>query len=199
MEREKLIFLIGFWTAILVTILNIGSTLLPLLSQGNFSSFILGFPVAILFVVMMVAVHYYASEEKRIFSLIGISFSIACATLLGFNYYFMMCLGRLGELPALLNLANPNSIIWVIEILGYGFMGLSTLFAAFVFGKGKLSNIVKWLFIVHGILGIGGIAGYALEWNMTLLLGGLIFWDILFPIMTLSLAILFKKELKSNN
>jgi len=199
MEKQKAILLMGFWFALLVTLLNIGSTLLPLLTKGGFSSFILGFPVAILFVIMLVSVHYYAPEEKRIFSLIGVAFSIACVALLGFNYYFMMCSSRLGELPALLNLTNPNSIIWVVEILGYGFMGLSTLFAAFVFGRGKLAKTVKWLFIVHGILGIGGMVGYALEWNMTILLGGLIFWDILFPLMTLCLAILFKKELKSND
>ena len=32
-------------------------------------------------------------------------------------------------------------------------MGLSTLFATPVFGKGKIEGLVRWLFVASGILG----------------------------------------------
>jgi hypothetical protein len=52
---------------------------------------------------------------------------------------------------------NPQSIMWVIEALGYGFMGLSTLFASWSFRRSKLEQAVRWLFMVNGVLGSGAI------------------------------------------
>ena len=92
------------------------------------------------------------------------------------------------------DMTDPNSIMWVIEVLGYGFMGLSTLSAAWVFRTGTLENLVRWLFVLNGILGLGGMIGYALHWSMSLLLGGLIAWDIVMPLSTILLAILFRKR-----
>ena len=88
---------------------------------------------------------------------------------------------------------NPQSIMWVIEVLGYAFMGLATFFAAWVFNSGRLENAVRWLFITNGVLGIGGMIGYALGWSMDILLGGLVVWDIIMPISSILLAIIFKR------
>ena len=84
--------------------------------------------------------------------------------------------------------------MWVIEVLGYGFMGLATLSAAWVFNAKTIEKIIKWLFVVNGGLGLGGMLGYALGWNMKLLLAGLIGWDLIMPLSTILLSVVFWKE-----
>jgi hypothetical protein len=88
-------------------------------------------------------------------------------------------------------------MMWVIEVLGYFFMGLSTLFAAPVFGSGKVENLARWLFVTNGILGILTPIAYALSLPMAILLGGLIIWDIVMPLSTASLAILFRRTMNT--
>jgi len=83
-------------------------------------------------------------------------------------------------------------MMWVIEVLGYFFMGLSTLFAAPVFGSGRIESMIRWLFVANGILGILTPIGYALNLPIEILLGGLIVWDIVMPISTALLAYLFR-------
>jgi hypothetical protein len=90
------------------------------------------------------------------------------------------------------DMTNMHSMMWVIEILGYFFMGLATLFAAPVFGSSKAERLVKWLFVVNGILGILTPLGYVLL-PIEVLFGGLIVWDIIIPIATASLAYLFRR------
>ena len=84
-------------------------------------------------------------------------------------------------------------MMWVIEVLGYFFMGLSTLFAAPVFESGRIESLIKLLFVANGILGILTPIAYVLNWPIQILLGGLIVWDIVMPISTALLAILFKR------
>ncbi len=73
-------------------------------------------------------------------------------------------------------------------------MGLSTLFAAPIFALGKLEKAIRWLFITNGALGIGGLVGYALNLSLSLLLGGLIIWDIVMPLSTALIAYRFKNK-----
>ena len=88
---ERLASRIGFWSAVLVTVFNVGSTLTGALSGLGLGlqGFMLGFPVVVLFVVLMAAVHYYAPEEKGILGLLGMAFAVVCATMLSINYYFL--------------------------------------------------------------------------------------------------------------
>jgi len=83
--------------------------------------------------------------------------------------------------------------MWVIEVLGYGFMGLSTLSVAWIFTAGIIEETIKWLFVANGALGVGGMLGYALGLDMNILLGGLIVWDIIMPLSTILLSIVFWK------
>jgi hypothetical protein len=142
----------------------------------------------------MVSVHCYASDERKVFSLVGLSFAIIYATLIGVNYFIQLTFVRQSTFDvSVFDMTNNQSMMWVIEVLGYFFMGLSTLFAAPVFGKGKIEGLVRWLFVVNGILGILTPIAYALSLPMEILLGGLIVWDIVMPLATASLAYLFRR------
>jgi glucan phosphoethanolaminetransferase (alkaline phosphatase superfamily) len=186
---KSLVGRVGFWSAILITVFNVGSTIARFVSL-NMLSMTLGFLVASTFVVVMASVHY-AYDEKKIFSQLGVAFAIVCAVLLSINYYLQLTVVRWNVLP-MLAIENPYSVMWAIEVLGYGFMGLATLFAAAVFSPRKLEDSIRWLFVANGVLGIGGVIGYALVNPMTLF-AGLVIWDIVFPLMTAFLAVLFKR------
>ena len=190
---NKLTSKLGFWSATLITVLNVVSSVARLISFQTLSM-ALGFLVAILFVVLMTSVHYYAPDDKKILTLLGVAFSILCASLLGINYYMQLTVVRWNSLP-LLAISNPHSIMWAIEVLGYGFMGLATLFPALIFSKRKLELGIRWLFIANAILGIGGVIGLVVIDNPMNLFAGLLVWDVVFPLMTLLLSVFFKHKL----
>ena len=181
----------GFWAAIIATVLLIfsGITASTALKIPSLVSGILLIPA---FVLLMACIHESAPAGKKVFSRLGLLFSLGYAVLISFNYYMELTLVAKGLYTDAFAMDNPQSIMWVIEVLGYGFMGFSTLFASWSFGKGKLEQAVRWLFTVNGVLGIGGMIGFALGLSMSILFGGLIVWDVVMPAATVLLAITFR-------
>lgn len=47
---------------------------------------VIGFLLTSSFLVVMACIHCYASNERKVFSLVGLSFAIVCATLISVNY-----------------------------------------------------------------------------------------------------------------
>jgi hypothetical protein len=181
----------GFWAAVVASVLVVfsGITASTALKIPSLLSGILLIPS---FVLLMACIHGYVPAERKVFSQLGLLFSLGYAVLISFNYYMQLTLVAKGLYSDVFAMDNPQSIMWVIEVLGYGFMGLSTLFASWSLGSSKVEQAVRWLFIVNGILGIGGMIGFALGLSMGILLGGLIVWDIVMPASTILLAIMFR-------
>jgi hypothetical protein len=48
-------------------------------------------------------------------------------------------------------MANPGSLAWALEMYGWGGIGLSFIFMAFIFDKGTYEKPLKILFIANGI------------------------------------------------
>jgi len=190
---KRYVHQLGFWSAIVATILVAIAGITATASIQPFAT-VVGFLLTLSFLVVMACIHFYASDEKKVFSLVGLSFAIIYATLISVNYFIQLTFVRQGTFDvSIFDMTNTHSMMWVIEVLGYFFMGLSTLFAAPVFGKGKVESLVKWLFVANGILGILTPIAYALSLPMEILLGGLIVWDIVMPLATASLAYLFRQ------
>jgi len=184
---------LGFWSATTATLLVVVAGITATASIQPFAT-VVGFLLTLSFLVVMACIHSYASEERKVFSLVGLSFAIIYATLISVNYFIQLTFVRQTTFDAsVFDMTNNQSMMWVIEVLGYFFMGLSTLFAAPVFGSGRVESLVKWLFVANGILGILTPIGYALNLPIQVLLGGLIIWDILMPISTALLAYFFRQ------
>ena len=184
--------LFGFWAAVVFTVAVIFSGITAT-AAWKIPSLISGLILVPVFTVLMVCIHDYARTERKSFSRLGLLFTVGYAVLISFNYFMQLTLVRQGLYTTPFAMDNSQSVMWVIEVLGYGFMGLATFFAAWVFNKGRMEKAVRWLFITNGVLGIGGMVGYALSLSMDILLGGLIVWDIVMPISSILLAILFKR------
>ena len=193
-QMEKMyVYRLGFWSAIVATILVAiaGSTATASIQP---LATLVGFLLTLSFLVVMACIHSYASDEKKVFSLAGLSFGIVYATLISVNYFIQLTIVRSGafDLP-IFDMTNTDSMMWVIEILGYFFLGLAMLSAAPVFGSSKVERLVKWLFALNGILGILTPLYYTYVFPIEVAFWGLIVWDVLTPIAAASLAYLFKQ------
>jgi hypothetical protein len=186
---------LGFWSAVVATVVVIFSGITATTAM-KIPAFLSGIILVPAFTVLMACVHDYARTDRRIFSRLGMLFTVGYAVLISFNYFMQLTLVRQNLYTTPFAMDNPQSVMWVIEVLGYGFMGLATLFASWVFDSGMLQKAIRWLFITNGVLGIGGMIGYALGLSMNILLGGLVVWDIVMPVSTILLAILFRRRIK---
>jgi hypothetical protein len=203
---------LGFWSAavlaVLVALIDAGmilSTLLfPMTSitsieayASSFSSvqmlpFIPSLILAPVFVILMLSIHHYAPESKKLLSQLGFSFALICAAILSIHYYIQLTVVQQGllnnELAGLWQFAtpNPHSLFWTFAALGYGFMGIALICAAPVFSE-KSDRAIKWLFVANGVIGIAFLIGNALGIFMVNIFASFI-WGVLFPIAAILLA-----------
>ena len=185
---------IGFWSAILVTIFLAISGVTSSASIYMVSN-ISGFILTSIFLIVVTCIYYSAPEDKKILGQIGLSFAIIYATMISINYFIQLTFVQFGAFNTdIFSMKDPQSMMMTIEVLGYFFMGISTLFIAPIFQSGRLEKSIRWLFVFNGILGIGGAVGFALNLDWRILIGGLIIWTIVMPVTTALLAYWFKIE-----
>lgn len=190
---NTLVSRIGFWSAILVTIFLAISGVTSSASIYLISN-ISGFILTSIFLIVILCIYSIAPEDKKILGHIGLSFAIIYATMISVNYFIQLTFVQFGAFNAdVFSIKNPQSMMMTIEVLGYFFMGLSTLFIAPIFQSGKLEKAIRLLFVFNGVLGIGGAIGFALNLDWRILIGGLLVWTIVMPITTALLAYWFKR------
>jgi len=148
------------------------------------------------FALLMLCVHYYAPESKKIWSHAGIIFAVVYTVMVSINYYVQLTLVvphlMRGEVESIRPfLFTPfDSFIYSVDVLGYSFMSLSTLFAAFAFTETGLERTARRFLIANGLLIpflMLQIYYHPLIWPASL-------WAITFPGATISLAMLFKRN-----
>jgi hypothetical protein len=111
------------------------------------------------FVALVVSIHTYAAQDKKIYSRIGLSFALIAAGILLSDYFIQFSVVPISLMDqetdgiTLLTQYNPHGIFIVLEELGYLLMSLSLLFLAPVFtNKGHLASVVRWVFIAGFVL-----------------------------------------------
>ena len=215
---NKTVNRIGFWSAILTTVWAIwfivafGYYMSSLPSEWpGIEAFAASFEpipyiawvipcllLALTFPVMMSCIYCYASDNKRIWSLIGLVFAVMYGAVLAANYWVLLTVVRESLLSGYTEglewfvIGSPHSITNTIEGIGYGFMGLAAIFVSQVFGGNRLRIWLQRLFIVNGVAGIAGVILGGLG-IMTATMVSLALWCLTFPVATAMLAILFKR------
>jgi len=165
MKNSKITLKIGFWSSLGTTLFAI-IYIVPQLIIGidmpeskNDLFWILtpSMFLALSFLIMMVSVHYYASEDKRLWSQIGMLLAVAYFVFVNIVYFTVLTV----TLPHTLNGDSasvellryvPKSFLTGIDALGYTSMSLATLFAAPVFFGSKLKKWIRIFFIANGII-----------------------------------------------
>lgn len=143
-----------------------------------------------LIVTLMGAVCVYASEKRKVFGVIALSFSIIMASLTSTVHFFTLTAGRQTGFTVL----EWPSALYAIELLAWDvFLGLCLLSAAYVFPGSGIRAKVRWCLLISGSLCLLGAIGPILG-DMLLQRVGILGYGIGLPISSLVLAWFFRRE-----
>ena len=210
---------VGFWSAVLATVFSITYCIAQIAewlgwlgSAGGAESsstplglIILLTPSLFLgssFLVLVVSIHQLSSSDRKIWSQSALVFATVYTVLISINYYVQLAwvtprlaAGRIAGMEQFL-FVPFDSFLYAVDILGYSFMSLATLFAAMVFTGRGIERFARWFLLANGLL----LPFIALQmyWHWLLWIAAL--WAITFPGSTWSLAILFRRmEITADN
>ena len=203
---------VGFWSALLATVFSLvyvvaqlaewagwlGSAGGPEAASTPFGLFILLTPSLLLgsaFLVLVVSIHQLAAHDRKVWSHAAVAFATMYAALISIVYFVQLTLvapriaeGRVAGIEAFL-FVPFDSFLYAVDILGYSFMSMATLFAAQVFtGKG-IERVARFWLTANGLL----LPFLALQMYFHPLIWIASLWAITFPASTWSLAILFRR------
>jgi hypothetical protein len=147
-------------------------------------------------IALMVALHAWASQKTKAFSLMALVFTGLLAGLTSSVHFVILTVSRqaafvgLSWLPLFLSFKWP-SIAYALDILAWDvFFPLSVLSAAPLFSGSRLARSIRALMIVSGVLALGGLSG-AIVGDMRLRNIGIAGYAAVFPVAALLMAILF--------
>ena len=215
MASQATPYKIGFWAAVLASTFSIAYDIgqlaewSGLMGSGGgperdstwYGLVVLLVPslfLGISFVVLMGSVHRHASPERKIWSQTGLTFAIMYGTLICMNYFVQLTLVA----PALYRGNVPdyvrpflfhvfNSFTYSVDLLGYSFMSLSTLFAAFVFTGSGIERAARCFLTANGVI----VPFIALQTFYHPMIWVASLWGVTLPGSTIALALLFRRKL----
>jgi hypothetical protein len=216
MEGSRHVYSLGFWSAVFASVFSVAYDIgqiaewLGLMGSGGgpendstwYGLVVLLVPslfLGVAFVLLMGSVHRQAPVDRGIWSQSALVFATMYGTLICMNYFVQLTLvapalyrGDVSESvrPFLFNVFN--SFTYSVDLLGYSFMSLSTLFAAFVFMGTGLEKTVRWFLFANGLI----MPFIALQTFYHPLIWGATLWAVTLPGATISLAVLFRRKLR---
>lgn len=203
---------LGFWSAALATVFSLtyvvgqlaewlgwlGSAGGPESGSTPLGLVVLLTPSLLLgstFLVMMVSVHQLAPPDRAVWSHAAVAFATAYAVLISTVYFVQLTLvaprlarGEVAGIEPFL-FVPFDSFLYAVDILGYTFMSVSTLFAARIFTGGGLERRARWFLTANGLL----IPFLALQMYFHPLIWIAALWAITFPGATWTLALIFRR------
>jgi hypothetical protein len=203
---------VGFWSAVLATLFSItydvaqiaewlgllGSQGGPESSSTSLGLFVLLTPSLLLgpsFLLLMVSIHDLSPPSRRVWSRAAIAFAIVYTVLISINYYVQLAWVAPRLVQGQTQGIEPflfvpfDSFLYSVDILGYSFMSLATLFAARVFPGRGLNRIVRSFLTANGLLLPFLLFQMYVHWLIWIAA----LWAVTFPGSTWSLAILFRR------
>lgn len=219
-KLNKRVNRIGFWAAVFTAILAAAFITMGMFGSSSWDTFpgminyiwttikaidyalfIPAFLLAPVFVVLMACIHYYASVDKKIYSLIGLAFALIYTTIITTDYFVLWTVilpsTIMGETAglSLFSLYNPHGIFVSLESIAYMMMSLALLFIAPVFQGSRIERALKWIFIAGFVLGIGSLVGVLLM-NYDIVMYEIAIITLYCPVLIISgilLSIMFRR------
>jgi hypothetical protein len=203
---------VGFWSAVLATVFSLTYIIGQLAEWGGLMgsgggaenpSTPLGIIVLLTpslflgssFLVLTLSIHELSAPDRKIWSHTAVAFATVYTVLISINYFVQLTWvaprlvsGRTEGIEPFLFLPF-DSFLYAVDILGYSFMSVATLFAAPVFAGNGLNRVVRWFLILNGLL----LPFIALQMYFHPLIWIAALWAVTFPGSTLSLAVLFRR------
>jgi hypothetical protein len=211
---------LGFWTALSVAFLNLWFYIAfipeqPILTTPwsglavyaqtfrptTFLAWVVpAFLLAPAQLTMIFCLHFKTVQEKHFWSLFALVFIGVYAAILAPLYYIQMTVVRdqliTGPTDDLLlwlyTYHYPYNIPGALEATGYSFLSAAFLFAAGVFGSGRLQRWLHWTFIGVGISGLPLFIDPLIRLPFVLLVVDGLIYGVLGILAPVLLAIFFK-------
>lgn len=203
---------VGFWSAVLCALFSLAYVVGQLFewagllgSAGGPESTSTPFGIAVLltpslllgpsFLVLMVSLHHHAEEERKVWSHAGVAFATVYAVLTGMVYFAQLTV--VGPRLARGDIAGMemfvfvpfDSFLYAVDILGYTFMSMATLFAAFALPGVGSERTARRFLIANGLL--IPFLTFQMVWHSLIWVAAL--WAITFPGAMAALALMFRR------
>ena len=161
----RAVYRVGFWSSLTATAMVAGFALSLIIGlllpsyAADAMSYVTCLILPASFVAMMVSIHHITPAEKRVWSQLGLSFSIIYAVMCSIVYYIQLVVVRTNSLRispdamALLTF-TPGSAMFAVDMLGYAFLTLATLVTSPVFGDSLGEKWLERLFFIHGLFAL---------------------------------------------
>lgn len=148
------------------------------------------------FVVLSASMHRHVPPERRLWTQVGYGFAIAYLVLTGMTYFVQLTLvgprlGR-GDVAGLepFLFVPFESFLYAVDLLGYSFMSMATLFSALAFERtGREGTARRFMLANAGIMPFLVLQMY---WPAAIWVASL--WALTFPGAAISLARVFRRR-----
>lgn len=182
----------------------LGSAGGPESASTNFGLVLLLTPSLLLgasFLATMVAVYGITPAKTRVHGLLAVQFATVYAVLTGMVYYVQLTLvaprmaeGRTSDIQPFL-FVPFDSFFYSVDLLGYSFMSLSTLFAGLALRGPGIRRWARLFLIANGCL----LPFLALQIYFHVLIWPASLWVVSFPAAMVSLFLVFLRDLSDTN
>lgn len=168
------------------------------------ATFFCGYFLVIGSLFTFIALYLTSNETHKMWALSGLAINVVFTALVFLNYIIQTTYipylstnnpPETSSVLAVFSMANPGSLAWALEMYGWGGIGLSFVFMAFIFENNKLQQTLKILFLVNGISSC--ISAIITSVNMNWLFSpagfaALIIWNLLVLVIDIFLLKYFK-------
>lgn len=107
------------------------------------------------FLIAVLALHYLSADDRKFWSHGALLFALLYVVYVVLMYVVQLAtvipFPEQEETNKVL-LVKPHSLFWTIDALGYICMGLSTLFAAFVFKNNRREKLLMQFMVANGLV-----------------------------------------------
>jgi len=125
--------------------------------------------------LLVAAIHHQATDDRKLFAVIALSFAAATTAIHVTNYFIQLTVVQpsllKGEAAALTLLSqyNPHGLFIALEDAGYLMMSATLLFMALAFGgHGLMARAIQWIFAISFGLVVVALGSLALRFGADL-------------------------------
>ena len=168
------------------------------------ATFFCGYFLVIGSLLTFVALYFTSNQSKKIWALSALAINVVFTAVVFLNYIIQttyvpyLAANNPPETAAVLavfSMANPGSFAWALEMYGWGGIGLSFIFMAFIFENSKTERTLKILFLANGICSVASALMTSIDMNWLFSPAGfaaLIIWNLLVLVIDIFLLQYFR-------
>jgi hypothetical protein len=125
------------------------------------------------FLILMIANHFVAPAEKKIFSFISVAFALFSTIILLSDYFVQFTVVPISVMKgqtdgiAILTQYNGHGVFIALEELGFTMMSVAFVFLSPIFSmKSNLEKIIRWILVLPFVSNICAFLFYSIQFGL---------------------------------